>query len=49
MFCSCSLSSTLNHRTLGLIYDYHASSFEDIFGMTDEKTIRYKNLEHQGK
>ena len=52
MICSCSLNNSLNHihkRTLRLVYDDHVQLFQNIPGMSNEKTVHQKILESLAK
>ena len=48
MICSCSLNNSLNHIqecTLRLVYDGHVQLFQNIPGMSNEKTVNQKILD----
>ena len=52
MFCSRSLKNLINRiheRALILIHNNHASSFQESFEMTKDKTIHQNNLESLAK
>ena len=52
MFCSRSLNNSLNHIhecALRLTYDDHAHYFQDIIGMTNQKTLHQKILKYLAK